>query len=132
MAVMTPKQVVERLVDEVMNRGDLDALEDVYSARLAPAARKWVEPFLASFSDVEMRIVEMVAEGENVMARFTCSGTHTGVWMGHAPTGRRFNRVAEVYSFRVVDGRITRAWGLEDVVDRLRQLGISVEPRGGG
>jgi hypothetical protein len=34
--------------------------------------------------------------------------------------------VAEVYFFRVVDGRIIRAWGLEDTAERLRQLGFGV------
>jgi predicted ester cyclase len=119
-----PKNVVRRLIDEVMNHGNLSVIEDLYSPRLAPAARRWVEPFLASFTDVRMRIVELVAEGETVVGRFACSGTHTGTWLGHPATGRRFTDVAEVYFFRVVDGRIVRAWGLEDTADRLRQLGL--------
>jgi predicted ester cyclase len=120
-----PKQVVRRLIDEVMNHGDLDALGDLYTPRLALAARRWVEPFLASFSDVHMRIVELVAEGDTVVGRFSCSGTHTGTWLTHAPTGRRFTNVDEVYFFRVTDGRISRAWGLEDTLGRLRQLGLA-------
>lgn len=119
-----PKRVVRRLVDEVMNRGDLDVLDELYAPRLAPAARRWVEPFLGSFSDVRMRVVQLVAEGETVVGRFSCSGTHTGPWLGHAATGRRFEDVAEVYFFRVVDGRIAGAWGLEDTAGRLRQLGL--------
>jgi predicted ester cyclase len=119
-----PKYVVRRLIDEVMNNGDLGVLEELYAPRLSPAARGWVEPFLASFSDVHMRIVELIAEGETVVGRFACSGTHTGAWLGHPATGRRFSNVAEVYFFRVVDGRIVRAWGLEDTADRLRQLGL--------
>jgi predicted ester cyclase len=121
-----PKQVVRRLIDEVMNRGDLSALDDLYSPRLAMAARRWIEPFLASFSDVHMRIVELVAEDATVAGRFACSGTHTGTWLGHPATGHRFEDVAEVYFFRVVDGRIIRAWGLEDTAERLRQLGFGV------
>ena len=120
-----PKQVVRRLIDEVMNAGDLSALDALYAPRLAPAARRWVEPFLASFTDVRMRIVELVAEGETVVGRFACSGIHTGPWLGHPPTGRSFHDVAEVYFFRVVEGRIIRAWGLEDTDARLRQLGLS-------
>jgi predicted ester cyclase len=120
-----PKLVVRRLVDEVMNRGDLAALDDLYAPRLAPAARRWVEPFLTSFSDIHMRVVELVAEGDTVVGRFTCSGTHTGTWLGHAPTGRRFADVAEVYFFRVSKGRIARAWGLEDTMERLHQLGLT-------
>jgi predicted ester cyclase len=127
-----PKQVVRRLVDEVMNQGDLAALNELYTPRLAAAARRWVEPFLASFSDVHMRIVEIVAEGETVAARFACSGTHTGPWLGRPATGRRFTDVAEVYFFHVVDGRITRAWGLEDTTERLRQLGLDVRPTAAG
>lgn len=106
-----------------MNQGDLDVLDQLYAPRLAATARRWIEPFLHSFSDVDMRIVELVAEGEIVAARFSCSGTHTHTWLGHPATGRRFTNVAEVYFFRVVNGRITRAWGLEDTTDRLRQLG---------
>ena len=121
-----PKDVVQRLVADVMNQRNLGALDDLYAPRLAPAARRWVEPFLESFSDVQMRIVQLVAEGETVVGRFSCSGTHTGTWLGHPPTGRRFTDVAEVYFFRVVDGRITRAWGLEDTIARLRQLGLDV------
>lgn len=124
MSDLDPKDVVRRLVDEVMNHGNLNVLEDLYSPPLVAAARGWVEPFLASFIDVRMRIVELVAEGETVVGRFACSGTHTGTWLGHPPTGRRFTNVAEVYFFRVVDGRIVRAWGLEDTTDRSRQLGL--------
>lgn len=120
-----PKQVVRRLIDEVMNRADLSVLDDLYAPRLTAAARRWIEPFLASFSDVHMRIVELVAEGETVVGRFACSGTHTGTWLGHRATGRRFQDVAEVYFFRIVDGRIVRAWGLEDSHERLRQLGLN-------
>jgi predicted ester cyclase len=115
---------VRRLVDEVMNRADLSALDVLYAAPLAAAARRWIEPFLASFGDVHMRVVDLVAEGDTVVGRFTCSGTHTGTWLGHPPTGRRFENVAEVYFFRVVEGRIVRTWGLEDTHDRLRQLGL--------
>lgn len=62
-----PKQVVRRLIDEVMNRADLSVLDEVYAPRLAAAARRWIEPFLASVSDVHMRIVELIAEGETVV-----------------------------------------------------------------
>jgi hypothetical protein len=119
-----PKSIVRRLVEDVMNQGDLDVLDQLYAPRLAPIARRWIEPFLHSFSDVDMRIVELVAEDEIVAARFSCSGTHTHTWLGHPATGRRFTNVAEVYFFRVVNGRITQAWGLEDTTDRLRQLGL--------
>ena len=130
MSADEPRHVVRRLVDEVMNTGNLDALEELYEPRLARAARGWIEPFLSSFSDVSMRIVELVTEGETVVGRFACSGTHTGTWLGHEPTGRRFTDVAEVYVFHVIDGRITRVWGLEDTIERLRQMRLALPGAG--
>lgn len=123
-AVPTGKDVVRRLVDEVMNQRRLDVLTDLYDERLVDAARNWIKPFLQSFTDVEMRIVEPVAEGDRVVGRFTCFGTHSGDWLGHPATGRRFHNVSEVYFFTVRDGRITGAWGLEDTQARLQQLGL--------
>ena len=119
------KELVLRLVEEVMNQGRLEVLSDLYTDRLATQARKWIEPFLSSFTDVEMRVIEMVAEGDLVVGRFTCSGTHVGPWLGHPATGRRFRDVPEVYFFTVRDGRIAAAWGLEDTWSRLRQLGLA-------
>jgi predicted ester cyclase len=120
-----PKEIVVRLIDEVMNGGKVDVIEELYAPEMAAGARRWIEPFRESFPDVEMEIVELVAEGERVAGRFRCSATNLGEWRGEAPTGRRFERVDEVYFFRVVEGRITEAWGLEDTQDRLRQLGMA-------
>jgi hypothetical protein len=55
---------------------------------------------------------------------FTCSATHAGEVRGDAATGRRFENVEEVYFFSFAEGRIEEAWGLEDTVDRMRQLGL--------
>jgi predicted ester cyclase len=123
-AVETNKRLVRRLVEEVLNDRRLDVIDELYHPRLAGAARRWIEPFLASFSDVHMRIDDLIAEDDTVVGRFSCSGTHSGDWLGHPPTGRRFTDVAEVYIFRIADGRIVRAWGLEDTLSRLRQLGL--------
>jgi predicted ester cyclase len=119
-----PKDVVARLIDEVMNHGRLEVLDELYEPRPAAAARRWIAPFLASFPDVQMEIVELVAEGDRVVGRFRCSATHLREWEGHAPTGRRFERVDEVYFFTVRNGRIVAAWGLEDTASRRRQLGL--------
>ena len=118
------KALVRRLIDEVMNEGRLDALDEIYSPPMARAARRWIAPFLESFSDVSMEIVDLVAEGDTVVARFLCSGTQTGEWRGHPPSGRRFEDVDEVYFFTITDGKITSAWGLEDNESRKKQLGI--------
>jgi predicted ester cyclase len=122
--IRNSKDTVRRLIDEVMNAGRLDVIEEIYTPQAAPGARRWIAPFRESFPDVQMEIVDLIAEGEKVVGRFRCSATHLGPWRGHDPTGRRFERVDEVYIFRVVNGRITEAWGIEDSRSRDRQLGL--------
>jgi ketosteroid isomerase-like protein len=119
------KEVVRRLVAEVLNGGHLAVIEELYAPELAPAAKRWIAPFRASFPDVHMEIAELIAEGDRVVGRFTCSATHLGEWLGHPPTGRRFERVDEVSIFRFRDGRIVHVWSLEDTLARLRQLGLT-------
>jgi predicted ester cyclase len=119
------KEVVRRLVTEVLNGGRLEVIDELYALDLAPAARRWIAPFRTSFPDVRMEIAELIAEDDKVVGRFTCSATHLGEWLGHPPTGRRFERVDEVSIFRFRDGRIAHVWSLEDNLGRLRQLGLT-------
>lgn len=116
--------VITRLVDEVLVGGNLAVLDQLYTPALAPVARRWIAPFRTSFPDVRMQIVQLVREADTVAARFRCSGTHLGQWRGHAPTGRRFENVDEVYFFTFREGLIAKAWGLEDTLERFRQLGL--------
>ena len=119
------KTVVRRLVAEILNGGHLEVIDELYTPELAPAARRWITPFRASFPDVHMEIVELIAEGDKVVGRFTCSATHLGEWLGQVPTGRRFERVDEVSIFQFRDGKIAHAWSLEDTLERLKQLGLA-------
>jgi predicted ester cyclase len=119
------KATVRRLIAEVLNGGRLEVIDELYAPELAPAARRWITPFRASFPEIHMEIVELIAEGDKVVGRFTCSATHLGAWLGHPPTGRRFERVDEVAIFQLRDGRIVHAWSLEDNLGRLQQLGLA-------
>jgi predicted ester cyclase len=119
------KAVVRRLVAEVFNGGHLEVIDQLYAPELAAAAKRWIAPFRASFPDVHIEIEELIAEGDKVVARFTCSATHQSDWLGHAPTGRRFERIDEVWILRLRDGKIVHVWSLEDTLSRLRQLGLT-------
>lgn len=120
------KQTVTRFVGEVINRGNLIAAEKLCTPEAARFTREWVEPFRASFPDVRMVTVQLVAEDDVVVGHFTCSATHLGGWLGHPPTGRRFETVDEVYFFWFEGSLIKRFWGVEDGLTRLQQLGLSI------
>lgn len=124
MTVEQNKLLIQRLVEEAVNQGHLDVLAEVADGEFAQAARQWVGPFREAFPDFSMEIVDLVAEEDKVAAHFRCSGTHLGEWMGRPPSGRRFQDVDEIYIFRVRNGKLTGATGVEDNLSRMRQLGL--------
>lgn len=119
------KATVVQAIARIINAGDLDAADELYAPGVAADIKAWVGPFRASFPDVQMTAVALIAEGNTVVGHFRCSGTHLGPWHGREPTGRRFEDVDEVYWFTVDAGRITAWWGLEDNQARLKQLGLA-------
>ena len=121
---MDRKQTVRRFVDEAVNAGRDQVIDELFTADMAAWARERFGAFRGSFPDMHMELLELVAEGDRVVARFACSATHSGDWRGHRPTGRRFERVDEVYFFTFAGERISAAWGIEDTLDRFRQLGL--------
>jgi predicted ester cyclase len=118
------KALVRRLVHEVVTERNLDALDEVAEGQFARLAKRWISPFQNAFPDFRMEIVDLIAEGDTVVAHFKCSGTHEGEWLGVRPTGRRFENVDEIYIFRVKDRKLSSAVGVEDNLTRLRQLGL--------
>lgn len=122
------KAVVTRLVEDVINAGRLDLVDDLFTPDAAAEARDWIAPFLRSFPDVHMEVVELVAEDDKVVGRFTCTATHQASWLGHPPTGRRFENIDEVSIYTLDQGRIAGSWTLKDTHERLSQLGLSRQP----
>ena len=125
---MDRKAVVRRFVEEAVNGDHDELIGELFAPEMEESAREWFGAFRASFPDVHMDVVQLVAEGDTVVGRFECSATHLGEWRGNAPTGRRFERVDEVYFFTFSGDRIASAWGIEDTLDRFYQLGLEPPP----
>jgi predicted ester cyclase len=125
---MTHTATVQRFVEEAINGGRDELIDDVFDPGQIASARDWFGSFRRAFPDLHMDVKALVAEGDTVVGRFTCSATHLGPWREHPPTGRRFEDVDEVYFFTFKDDRIASFWGIEDTLDRYRQLGL--DPNG--
>ena len=81
-------------------RRRLELVEDLFAPELAEPARQAFRSFRAAFPHWREEIVDLVAEGDKVAARFRCSGTFQGEFMVLPPTGRR-QEVDEVFFLRV-------------------------------
>jgi steroid delta-isomerase-like uncharacterized protein len=132
------KQVVRRFYEELWNRGNLDAADELVAsdyvrhdlrpgdAPPGPAGQKRVaETFRAAFPDVRLEVDELIAERDLVAARWTISGTHTGPWGEVAPTGRSIH-FSGVNFFRIADQKIAEIWNVRDDLGLREQLGTGV------
>lgn len=132
------KQVVRRFYEELWNRGNLDAADELVApdyvrhdlrpgdAPPGPAGQKAVaEKFRAAFPDVRLEVEALVAEGDLIAVRWTMFGTHTGAWGDVAPTGSSV-RFSGVNFFRIADQQIAEIWNVRDDLGLREQLGAPV------
>lgn len=111
--------------DESWNHGrkvDRSALARVYRSLLALQERHVIH--------------EMVAEGEWVAVRTTCTGVYAarpeipvngGIFQAIGPNGRRYEN-QHMHLFRVVNGKLTEHWATRDDLAVARQIGLELEP----
>jgi predicted ester cyclase len=123
------KETVRRFIEEAVNGGRDELIDELFTREMTAWVREWFGAFRRSFPDIHMELVQLVVEGDTVVGRFKCSATHLGEWRGHAPTGRHFDDVDEVYFFTFSGGRIAAVWGLEDTLDRFQQLRLDPSER---
>lgn len=90
-----------------------------------PGGIAWYwERFGRSFTDVEHEVIDTVVTPTRFITVTNLSGTHTGEFLGHAPTGRRFTvRNVQVFGFR--DGKASDRWGSTDELGILQQRGLT-------
>jgi C-1 hydroxylase len=76
-----------------------------------------------SCSDFHETIEDIIAEGDKVWVRIKATGTHTGEFLGLAPTGKKFTETS-VDIFRIVNGKLAEGWSVTDELDFLKQLDV--------
>jgi predicted ester cyclase len=80
------------------------------------------------FSDFELTIVKLAADGDTVWSLNRARGVNTGSVMGFPPTGKSFEiDVMDVVRFE--DGKMVEHWGVPDQLGLLIQLGLAPRPQ---
>jgi predicted ester cyclase len=84
---------------------------------------KYVSAMVTAFPDLTYTEDGMLAEGGFVASRYTMRVTHTGIFMGVAPTGRQI--VAKGADIRRIEGgKIAEIWDFPDTFGLMTQLGL--------
>ena len=131
------KRIARRVLEEVVERGDLDAIDEIYTedaVEHTPVGdfsgheeiREGFELTLGAFSDYTVTVDDVIAEGDTVAVRLTERGTHDGEFMGIDPTGREFE-IRTMAFLRLEDGKVTEWWMQSDTLGFMQQLGVNPE-----
>ena len=123
-----------RTTIDLLNANDLDACV----ARMAPdfvmhlaehpeplpgpeAWRQGAMMLRQAFPDFHIELDDIVADENRVAVRLTLQGTHTGEFLGFAPTGRQVKYVSHEF-YRVADGVFAEEWVCSDTATLFQQL----------
>lgn len=92
--------------------------------------KQWVSMTRAGLPDAQSTTEDQIAEGNNVVTRWTYRGTHKGELWGIAPTGKQVT-VTGINIDRIEGGKIVEEWVEMDMLGIMQQLG-AVPPPGQG
>lgn len=122
--VRTPRQLMETYLTEVVINGRLDLIEELAlpdmvdeanAAFNGPPGREGLVAHARGFgrniSDLKVTIDQIVADTDQVMAKWSFTGKLVGPWLGRTPTGKEISCTAFSF-FTVKDSRISfyRVW----------------------
>ncbi len=78
---------------------------------------------LGAFSEIELDIQDVVAEGDKVLIRLNFRGVHSGPFGDYAATGKRFD-VMVLDLFRMENSQIAEQWPAIDNLGLQQQIGM--------
>lgn len=78
--------------------------------------------WLSAFPDTEVIVEDALAAGDRVVGRFTYRATHSGEFMGFAPSGNRIE-MRSIDIWRIENGRFVEHWDELNTLEFFGQLG---------
>jgi steroid delta-isomerase-like uncharacterized protein len=126
------ERLVRRWTQEAIAEGRLDTFDEILTEdvcdRSGPVTSHGVEPFKvraaavrAAFADIEIRVEDLVVDGEAIAWRWALTGTHVGTFAGVAAIGRRITLRGANFQ-RLNLGRVVNHWTMVDVFGATQAL----------
>lgn len=127
-------EIMQRYVEEAINKGNLAVLDELIhpdyvfrspgeEVRGPEGFKGLIAAYRSAFPDLNMQIDDLLTEGNRTVTCFSLSGTHDGVFMGIAATGKQMKVNGMVLS-RFEAGKVVAEWEILDQLAMFKQLGI--------
>lgn len=140
MSVEQNRAVVLRFYEELWNNRNLSVADEIVSPncvthqlqsgtasvgvpRGPKAVKQHISEWLEGFPNLHFDVEQMVAEGDQVVSRSVMRGTHTGTWLGVAPTNKEVSIRLMVIQ-RIENSKIIEDWVLVEALGFFQGLGV--------
>jgi steroid delta-isomerase-like uncharacterized protein len=129
------KALARRLFEEVWNEGNLALIDELFApnflfhdpddpqVRTLEDYKRLITEFRSAFPDGHHTIDEMIAAGDQVVVRWTYSGTQQGAFQGIPPTGKQVEFTG-ISIIRFEEDKFGSTWLQSDTLTFLQQLGV--------
>ena len=136
------REFIERYFDEVTNKGDLDLADELFAPDYIhhdPAnpdpkgvvgvedVKRHLKELIDAFPDMQFTVDDVISQGDDVVARWTATLTHTGDYFGIPPTNKSAT-ITGMNTWRLEDGVAVEGWVNRDDLQLLQQLGVIPTP----
>jgi len=123
---------------EIVNQRNPDLLEEYYppdfvwhepdqDIRGYEQAKQFVTSYFTAIPDINITIEDVLAEGDQVVTRWTIRGTHQGETEEFGPPTGKQMVLEGITIHRIEDGNIVEEWERYDNLSVLQQLGLVPE-----
>ncbi len=134
------KAVVRRFLEEVFSGGNLELVDELFApnyvlhdpvvpgeVRGPEGIKEYVGMYRGAYPDTRFTVEDQIAEGDEVVTRWTGRGTQQGELMGIPPTGQEVT-VTGIELDRVSGGKLEETWVNYDALGMMQQLGVIPPP----
>ena len=133
------KAMVRRFWEEAFNGRKLSLIDEIFTADWVyhgvgglkvygpEGLKQFLTEYYNAFPDMQVKVENLIAEGDKVVSHVTSRGTHRGELMGISPTGKQVT-VPVICISRFVDDKIGEDWEIIDLFGMLQQLDVIPSP----
>jgi steroid delta-isomerase-like uncharacterized protein len=144
MSTQENKTMVRRFLEESLGEGKPELVEDLLDpdfvrydpyieageVRGTQTVKENIVWFANAFPDLSCTVEDQVAEGDEVVSRWTLRGTHQGEFFGVPASGKRVEMSGiQIDRFDEESGKIVEEWAEFDLLGAMRQIGAIPEPQ---
>ena len=129
------KDLARRSWEMLVNQQNPDAIDELYTPNFVwhepdrdiqgpEEGKQFLRMYLSAFPDLHCSVEDEIAEGDEVVTRWTMSGTHQGEIEEFGPPTDKRLEIKGITIHRIEGGKIAEEWERYDNLSVMQQLGL--------